>query len=98
MLAEVALGSGKLVLDGGMGGTAPLEAGAVAAESSMAISSSARVFDGPATIAPLVISFGRRLHWGLRTCDCLGDEDMRGDKLFQYGHGLSLYFAAAMCD
>ena len=41
MLAEVALGLGKLVLDGGMGGTAPLEAGAVAVELSMAISSSA---------------------------------------------------------
>ena len=98
MLAEVVLGLSKLVLDGGMGGTTPLEAGAVAAELSMAISSLARVFDGPATIAPLVVSFGQRLRWGLRTCDCLGDEDMRGNKSFQYDHGLSLYFAAPRCD
>ena len=54
MLAEVALGSAKPVLGGGMGGTA---AGAVAVESSMAIASSARIFDGLATIAALVVSF-----------------------------------------
>ena len=54
MLAEVALGLAKLVLGGGMGGTA---AGAVAVESSMAIASLARSFDGPATIAALVVFF-----------------------------------------
>ena len=38
------------------------------------------------------------LHWGLRTCDCLGDKDMRGNRSFQCSHGLSLYFVAPGCD
>ena len=58
MLAEVVLGSAKLVLDGGMGGTV---AGAVAAELSMAITSSARIFDGQATITAPIVSFERFL-------------------------------------